>query len=330
MNIKEILTLSDGFQWKHIPFDKLTKENLKEKCSTGETLIHKLALDNKLKLLPKGILSEELLLEQNHKGDNVYIYLARQQKLDRLPKELITKEGLLAQNRNGETALERVIEFNKLETIDIKFIKDGILLENFRALSTYLHFAVMMGELKKIPKELWIDKVGIKDAKGNTVIHWAAEGKPEDFPICKESLELINSQNMAGETPLHKAQLNKLPIEYLSKESLSIKDNYGDTPLHKSAWANSTTYLPIKQLDGELLTIKNKRGQSLIYMLTRGFQKSRDEKNFKEIIKLLSSKCLMSVKGLDIKQEALNIIVKELNTRKILEEIGGKKQDLEI
>ena len=328
--MREIFTLSNGFQWKHVPFDKLTKENLKEKCSTGETLVHKLALDNKLRLLPKGILSEELLLEQNHKGDNVYIYLARQQKLAILPKKLITKEGLLAQNKNGETALERVIEFNKLETIDIKFIKQGILLENFRALATYFHFAAMMGELKKIPKELWINNLGLKDSKGSTVVHWAAEGKPEDFPICKESLELINSQNMVGETPLHKAQLNKLPQEYLSKESLSITDNYGDTPLHKSAWANSTTFLPIKQLNEELLTTKNKRGQSLIYMLTTGFQKTRDEKNFKEIIKKLSGKSLMEVKGLDVKQEALNIIVKELNTRRIIEEVRKKEQDLEI
>lgn len=328
--MKEIFTLSNGFQWKHIPFDKLTKENLKEKCSTGETLVHKLALDNKLNLLPKGFLSEELLLEKNHKGDNVYIYLARKQKLDTLPKKLITKEGLLSENKNGETALEKVIEFNKLDTIDLKFIKEGILLRQFRGLATYLHFAAMMGELKKIPKEIWENKLDLKDSKGSTVLHWAAEGKPEDFPICKESLKLINSQNIDGETPLHKAQLKTLPPEYLRKENLSIQDRYGDTPLHKSAWANSTTYLPIKHLDEDLLTLKNKRGQNLLHMIALGYEKQRDEGNLKEIIKNLSKETLMRVKGLDVKQGALDIIVKEVNTRRIIEEIRKKEKDLEI
>jgi hypothetical protein len=327
--MKEIFTLYNGFQWKHIPFDKLTKENLKEKCSTGETLIHKLALDNKLNLLPKGFLSEELLLEKDQKADNAYIYLARQQKLDTLPKELITKKGLLSENKRGETPLERIIEFNKLETIDLNFIKEGILLEKFRGLGTYLHFAAMNGELKKIPKNLWEDKLGLKDSRKCTVLHWAAEGKPEDFPICKESLKLINSQNIDGETPLHKAQLKSLPPEYLTKENLSVQDKYGDTPLHKSAWTNSTTYLPIKQLDENLITIKNKRGQNLLHMIALGYQKQRDEQNLKEIIKILSRETLMGVKGLNVKQEALNVIVKELNKRAILSKIKGNELSID-
>jgi hypothetical protein len=88
--------------------------------------------------------------------------------------------------------------------------------------------------------------------------------------------------------------------------------------------------LPIKHLDEDLLTLKNKRGQNLLYMIALGYEKQRDERNLKEIIKTLSKETLMEIKGLDIKQEALNIIVKELNKREILSKIKGNELDIEF
>lgn len=330
MDIQKILTLANEFHWDRIPFKNLSMEDLKTQSPAGETLIHKLALNNKLNLLPEGILCEELLLQKNLIGDTAYLYLAKHQNLDILPKHLITKTGLLEPNLRGDTALERVIEFNKLEIVDPNLVKEGILLETFRGIATFLHLAAMMGELEKIPQELWIGKLGLKDTKESTLLHWAAEGKTKDFPICKESLNLTKEQNINGETFLHKAQLSLLPSEYLTKETLSIQDRYGDTPLHRSAWTNSTTYLPIKHLTERLLTIENKKGESTLYMIIMGYQKQRDEKNLKEILKIPSKETLLGIKGLYIGQESLDLIVNELNTRKILDEIRNKDQNLEI
>lgn len=328
--MQKILTLANELHWDRIPFKNLSIKDLKTQCPAGETLIHKLALNNKLNLLPEGILCEELLLQKNLVGDTVYLYLAKHQNLDILPKHLITKKGLLEPNLRGDTALERVIEFNKLEIVDPNLVKKGILLETFRGIATYLHFAAMMGELKKVPQELWIGKLGLKDTKGNNLLHWAAEGKTKDFPICKESLNLVRETNINGETLLHKAQFDLLPSAYLTKETLSIQDKHGDTPLHRSAWTNSTTYLPIKHLTEKLLTIENKKGESPLYMIIVGYRKQRDEKNLKEILKIPSKETLIAIKGLYIGLEALDLIVNELNTRKILDEIRNKEQNLEI
>jgi hypothetical protein len=65
-------------------------------------------------------------------------------------------------------------------------------------------------------------------------------------------------------------------------------------------------------------------------MIALRYEKQRDERNLKEIIKTLSKETLMEIKGLDIKQEALNIIVKELNKREILSKIKGNELDIEF
>jgi len=331
IDMQKILSLADKFQWKDIPFEKLSTEDLKIKGPLGETLLHKLVLGDKLDLLSSGILSEDLLLQKTDKGETVYLYLARQKKLDRLPKELITKAGLLEPSLRGETPLERLVEFNMLDTIDPKFLYEDILLEGSRMFgATYLHFAAMTGALHKVPKELWADKLGLKDSRGANVLYWAGQGKLENFPATKENIRLATEPNNCGETALHQAQLCKLPPEYLTEESLSLQDNKGNTPLHTSAWTNSTTYLPIRYLNEKLLSIENHKKETPLCMILTRYQNQRDERNLINILKILSKETLSGVRGLHIKQEALELVVKELNTRKILEKIRKTEQDLEI
>ena len=92
---------------------------------------------------------------------------------------------------------------------------------------------------------------------GDTALHRAIKsGKLAVIPQEAFSLEIFLAQNDSGRTPLHYAAhfgcLSQIPREYLTQQTLSIKNRYyGSTPVHIAAEDGH-----LDQIPPELLTQK--------------------------------------------------------------------------
>ena len=86
-------------------------------------------------------------------------------------------------------------------------------------------------------------------------------------------------QNTPHRTPLHVAamcgHLDQVPLEFLTKETLSVLDKYGGTPLHEAAASGHADRIPIEVLTPELLSIPEKLyGNTVLHYLAYRNQRS--------------------------------------------------------
>jgi hypothetical protein len=340
------IVLANSARYGEISWEYLTLEDLKEKDSFGETLLHHLIRlatiskhdksqnflkESKLNMIPKDLICDEILCQKNDKGESIYFCLAKAGHLDLIPQNLLTKQVLLEEKRDGETLLFELITKKQLELVAPNLIKAEILLEEYKHLkTTYLHICAMIGEIQKIPREVWIDKLGIKDFNNNNLLHWAADGVFEGYPINKETKKLMIAKNNQGETPLHKIRnLNDAPKEFLTTKNLLVTDNEGRTPLYWGAYRNPNSFLQLweqrknlenlKGLKEEHLLLKSNRGQTAIDHIFDKYDNQNDPKlkKIKDFLASLSIKTLETIKSQTINNKALNLVKEEILHKKI-------------
>ena len=98
---------------------------------------------------------------------------------------------------------------------------------------------------------------------GDTALHRAIKsGKLAVIPQEAFSLEIFLAQNDSGRTPLHYAAhfgcLSQIPREYLTQQTLSIKNRYyGSTPVHIAAEDGHLDQIPPELLTQKLMEMPN-------------------------------------------------------------------------
>jgi hypothetical protein len=349
------LVLACQARYSEIDWKNLSLDDLKEQNTFGENLLHhiirlkpkhdpwdvhhglaevqdtnsmaQLPTEDQLKKIPKHLLCHEVLSQKTKNQASVYFYIANAGGINRLPKELLTKEVLLDKTKENETVLFELINKKQLEVIPSRLIEEDILLETYQPLKVpYLHICAMLGEIKKIPQQLWIDKMGIVDEGGNNLLHWAADGIFEGYPVTPTTKELMLVQNKHGETPLHKARdLSTIPKEFLTANSLSILDNQNRTPIYWAAyrgtesflelWKELSQSLPLKE---DLLLLNSKKGENPFYHICNNYNEKRDKKAMRSFLKQVSLETLEKFKRENQNDGIGKLLREEIGTKKVL------------
>jgi ankyrin repeat protein len=309
---------------------KLTENELGVASSeNGETLFHEAARLRAAKFVKRNLFQDELLAKKTKRGESVYLYLAQHGEANLIPKELLTRHRLLEASDRGESPLYKIIEHGHLELVNEDLIKGGILLEKTGMLQTnYIHFCAMCGELKKVPKEIWIDELGLTDSSGNNLMHWAADGsRLKDYEVTKKSIELIKQQNRFGESPLHRTPyLSEVPQEYLYEEALLLKNDEGNTPIHKSARSAGAQFLPTSQMTEKILITKNNKGETPLDIIKNTYNNNRDYPNFEKLVKCLSNKTLKELLKGAFPPEMRSAFKSEALKKGLIEKVTSKNE----
>lgn len=129
---------------------------------------------------------------------------------------------------------------------------------------TPLHFAADGGHLDQVPKALLTaQSMSLKDANGLTPLHFAArESHLDQVPKALLTIETMTIRANDGWIPLHwvafKGQFNKVPQKLLTLETMTIKNHKGETPLH---WGTQhLDQLPQELLTLEMMSLKDNGG----------------------------------------------------------------------
>lgn len=353
------LQLACQARYGEIDWENLKLEDLIERDSFGETLLHHLIRikplstpwdadhDNpktehlrvkaQLDKIPRSLIVDKILRQKTKRDKSIYLMLAQAGALSLVPQELITKEILLKNPKDPESENEQddlpdesilfeIIARKQLEIINPRFIEEGILLEECKQLNTtYLHICAMLGELKKVPKELWIDKLGLKDSKRNNLLHWAADGVFEGVPVNKETINLMNEKNINGATPLHQIRdITSIAKEFTSNDMLYSKDKNQRSALYSIAQRTPEKFVQFwverKNLKEDTLLEKDSKGERILDSIFIKYYPKESHKYYKKFVGMLSQQTLVDVKNIerykDI-QKVQNLINGELNKRMI-------------
>lgn len=354
------LQLACQARYGEIDWENLTLDNLKEKDSFGETLLHHLIrvkplhspwdadhknpeteylrVQSQLEKIPKELLCDEILKQKTNKGESIYLLLAKSGNLQDISQNLITKDILLEEPENKESILFEIISKKQLELINPKFIEEGILLEECKQLNTtYLHICAMLGEIKKIPQDQWIDKLGLKDKNGSNLLHWAADGIFEGYPINKETTKLMKEKNHEGNTPLHNIRdITTLPKEFIDIKTLYSKNNNQRSAIYSIAQRTPEKFIQfwvkMKTLNENELLEKDCRGECALDGLFVKYYPKENHSIYKKFVKMLSKETLIKAKNLEghkhIKK-VQDLINNELKTR-MVKSLGENPNTMEI
>jgi hypothetical protein len=354
------LQLACQARYGEIDWENLTLDTLKEKNSFGETLLHHLIrvkplhspwdtdhknpeteylrVQSQLDKIPKELLCDEILKQKTNEAESIYLLLAKSGNLQDISKNLITKSMLLEEPENGESILFEIISKKQLELVDPKFIEEGILLEECKQLNTtYLHICAMLGELKKIPKELWMDKLGLKDKNGSNLLHWAADGVFEGYPVNEETIKLMKEKNKEGNTPLHNLRdITTLPREFIDKETLYSKNKNGQSAIYSIARRTPEKFVQfwveMKTLNEKELLEKDCRGEYALDNLFIKYYPKENHENYKKFVAMLSKEALIKAKnieGLTHIKKAQDLINDELKKR-MVKALGKNPNTIEL
>ena len=111
-----------------------------------------------------------------------------------------------------------------------------------------------------------------KDEIRETLITAELEGHLDQVPI-----ELLTQENMTlkdedGWTPLHEAagsgHLKQVPTELLTQQNMTLLDRFGNTPLHGAAWGGQLDQVPKEILTQENMTLENRWGRTPLELAT--------------------------------------------------------------
>lgn len=358
------LVLACQARYAEIDWENLSLNDLTEQNTFGENLLHHIirlnpnhdpwhasygradnfnivdlansSAESQLKHIPKHLLCHEVLSQKTTNQASVYFYIANAGGINLIPKELLTKEVLLDKTKENETFLFEVINKKQLEFIPLNLIKEGLLLETYEPLKApYLHIYAMVGEIKKIPKELWLDKMHIVDEAHNNLLHWAADGIFEGYPLTPKTKELMVSQNKHGETPLHKARdIAKIPREFLTAQGLSMLDNQKRTPIYWATYRDTESFLELweelsvtLELKEDLLLINSERGENAFYHICQNYDEKRDKKATKSFLKRISLETLGKFKKANKIEEIGKLLSEEIGIRKLLGTLANSQKN---
>jgi len=121
-----------------------------------------------------------------------------------------------------------------------------------------------------ITKKEWLSCTRLNN---NCLVHNFFRGYTvNEIPSAEIIAAGINLPNKHGNTPLHYAaqrnvlsdrgMFEKIPLELLTKENLTIKNTAGITPLHIAAQSGEIRLVPKELLNEELLTLPDNNGET--------------------------------------------------------------------
>jgi ankyrin repeat protein len=111
--------------------------------------------------------------------------------------------------------------------------------------------------------------VHLRDTRGETALFLAIEHGPEFVSLLLDAGADVNSQNQAGETPLHQAaedydgEVAQLLIDYGA--DVDASDHYGLTPLHAAAVHGAYEVVEVLVRNGAKLNCRDKRGYTPLH-----------------------------------------------------------------
>jgi ankyrin repeat protein len=258
---------------------KFNKELVQQKDMSGDSLLHILAEEGYIHLLPKETMTKENLGLRDKDQNTVLHIVAQKGQLRELPRKLITKEGLLERNSEGNTPIHFAAMGGNLGVLPKDVMKlENILIPNNEG-ETSLHLSVYFKKTNTIPEEfLKNETITVCDKAGNTLLHTAAGANElKSIPKSLMSIENISRTNNQGETVAHIAAknlcLNDIPDEYLTAGLMASKSSDGSTPLRLGCQylnANSLAQFTPKQLTPPFLTITDKKGVAPIDIISEG------------------------------------------------------------
>jgi ankyrin repeat protein len=145
-----------------------------------------------------------------------------------------------------------------------------LLIKNFAAIDplsastlnkqTPLHYAITYNKLIAVKKLIANGaSVCLQDGDGSTAFHIAVAVSSPNLDILdtllladsSKSTIALTLRDKKGQTPLHEAILNRVPVEFLTRllsskvEIVNIKDDKGRTPLHFAVYVKKLDYLAV-------------------------------------------------------------------------------------
>jgi hypothetical protein len=127
-----------------------------------------------------------------------------------------------------------------------------------------------------------IQDINLKDTKGATILHRAAEkGNREFVELLLSKLADMNEEDNDGKTALHRACASgqKEVAEFLLSRgaAINVKDYDGHTPLFDAALAGQEKMVELLVSHGAVVNLRNYEEKSLLTLLTgKGKQKMAD------------------------------------------------------
>lgn len=256
-----------------------TQELIERKDMSGDCLLHILAEEGYIHLVPKELITHKSLELLDKDQNSVLHIIALKSQLNQVSSNLLTNEKLLKKNSEGNTALH----FGAMGGDLTQFPKDFLNLENLlisnKAKQTSLHLAIYFKKTNCIPKEFLNQAtVNICDSSGDTLLHTAAASNSlKNIPKSLMTIENISKTNNKGETIAHTAVkslcLNDIPKECLTTEIMGKKSSDGSTPLHLGCQqldAYSLCQFTPKQLSIQSLTTPDNKGLAPIDTISKG------------------------------------------------------------
>jgi ankyrin repeat protein len=191
--------------------------------------------------------------------------VTREDKKVDILQELLSTEGYYVNSVNfeGDTPLHLAAMNGNIDALDL-------LIKNFAAIDplsastlnkqTPLHYAITYNKLIAVKKLIANGaSVCLQDGDGSTAFHIAVAVSSPNLDILdtllladsSKSTIALTLRDKKGQTPLHEAILNRVPVEFLTRllsskvEIVNIKDDKGRTPLHFAVYVKKLDYLAV-------------------------------------------------------------------------------------
>jgi hypothetical protein len=339
------LYLASRCQYNYIDWNNLTEKDITSFNDKGYTFLHYVAEHGYWKRLPIK-LRDSKYWKESKGGDTVYICAFRGKDTDWIDKKSLSTKDLLTKNNIGQSIATLAAEYKEFAEFPKEIITKEVLLTPLTAQRKWdklIHFLAQTGQIPAVPHELLTEELlSTKGRGGNTVFHALAENnytddiKPELWTV--KNLTLTSYDKT---TPLHtiaQYRTHILPKD-ITLQELTLRTREGFTPIHAWARGHNWKEIPDKFLTQESLKLKDNYGTKLIYQITQRFKTDEAiaptkinavlNSKMKSILSKIDDKTLHSLAA-DENSSLVKHVKAEMGKRKLLKELSGTKQSLEL
>lgn len=336
--------LASRCQYKDVDWNNLTEKDITTFNNKGYTFLHYVAEHGHWQRLPIK-LRDKKYWKETEAGDTIYICAFRGRNHDWVNKKSLTTEDLLKKNKVGQSIATLLARTAMFSEIPKNIITKEVLLEPIaeKKYDKLIHLLALSGQIPSVPEELLTEELlSFKGQQGYTVFHVLAENNyADDIDPRLWTIKNLTLKCQDKTTPLHIITQYKphlLPKDITIKE-LTLKNQYGLTPIHAWARGHNWREIPDKFLTKESLELKDNYGTKLIYQITEKFKTDEAiaptkinamlNSKMKSILSKTDGKTLHSLAA-DENSKLAKHVKGEMAKRKILKELSGTKQSLEI